>query len=82
MGPKERKRVTKEIIHLVVGRHSKLCNFLDYNENTLIYKRYASLYFIMVVDKSDNELIMMEMIHHYVECLDRYFNNVIYFLKI
>ena len=27
-------------------------------------------------DKEDNELIVLEMIHHYVECLDRYFGNV------
>jgi AP-1 complex subunit sigma 1/2 len=39
MNVKERSRTVKDIIHMVVGRHSKLCNFLEYNENTLIYKR-------------------------------------------
>lgn len=38
--------------------------------------RYASLYFIVAVDKDDNELITLETIHHYVEILDRYFGNV------
>lgn len=38
--------------------------------------RYASLYFITIVDKEDNELIVMEIIHHYVEVLDKYFGNV------
>ena len=42
----------------------------------LIYKRYASLYFIVGVDNSDNELIALEVIHEYVEVLDRYFGNV------
>lgn len=42
----------------------------------LIYKRYASLYFIVGVDASDNELIALEVIHEYVEVLDRYFGNV------
>ena len=32
--------------------------------------RYASLYFIAIVDKDDNELYMLEIIHHYVEILD------------
>lgn len=30
----------------------------------------------MCVDKTDNELIAMETIHHFVEVLDRYFGNV------
>jgi len=38
--------------------------------------RYASLYFITFVDREDNELLALEVIHHYVEILDRYFGNV------
>lgn len=38
--------------------------------------RYASLYFITIVDKEDNELLVLEMIHFFVEILDKYFNNV------
>ena len=42
----------------------------------VVYKRYASLYFVMGIDQGDNELITLEVIHHYVEVLDRYFGNV------
>jgi hypothetical protein len=42
----------------------------------LFYFRYASLYFIACVDKDDNELIILEQIHLFVEVLDRYFGNV------
>ena len=38
--------------------------------------RYASLYFLACVDEDDNELIVLETIHHFVEVLDRYFGNV------
>jgi AP-1 complex subunit sigma 1/2 len=38
--------------------------------------RYASLYFIACVDPDDNELIILEQIHLFVEVLDRYFGNV------
>ena len=38
--------------------------------------RYASLYFLACVDDDDNELIVLETIHHFVEVLDRYFGNV------
>lgn len=42
----------------------------------VIYKRYASLYFVMGIDAPDNELIVLEVIHEFVEVLDRYFGNV------
>lgn len=38
--------------------------------------RYASLYFCMCIDQDDNELEVLEIIHHYVEILDRYFGSV------
>lgn len=53
-----------------------MCNFIDYKEYKIVYKRYASLYFIAIVDKSDNELIILELIHSFVEILDKYFGNV------
>ncbi len=40
------------------------------------FHRYASLYFVTIVDKEDNELIVLETIHHFVEVLDKYFGNV------
>ena len=40
------------------------------------YRRYASLFFVVGISASDNELITLEIIHRYVEVLDRYFGNV------
>ena len=34
------------------------------------------MYFICIVDKDDNELATLEIIHHFVEILDKYFGNV------
>ncbi|KAG2487861.1 hypothetical protein HYH03_013577 [Edaphochlamys debaryana] len=73
---KERARVVKEITPMILARPLKLCNFLDWKNIKLIYKRYASLYFVAGVDVSDNELITLEIIHEFVEVLDRYFQNV------
>lgn len=42
----------------------------------MVYRRYASLYFIAGVDSDANELMALEIIHRYVEVLDRYFGNV------
>lgn len=54
----------------------QLCNFLEWRNLKLVYKRYASLYFCCGVDPTDNELYILEVIHHFVEVLDRYFGNV------
>ena len=42
----------------------------------VIYRRYASLYFVAGVDGGDNELPALESVHLLVEALDLYFGNV------
>ncbi|XP_032302382.1 AP-1 complex subunit sigma-3 isoform X6 [Coturnix japonica] len=37
---------------------------------------YASLYFCCAIEDQDNELLTLEVVHRYVELLDRYFGNV------
>jgi hypothetical protein len=64
---KDRGRLCKEITPLILARPLKLCNFLDWKGLKLIYKRYASLYFVCGVDVGDNELITLEIIHEFVE---------------
>ena len=43
--------------------------------------RYASLYFVAAIENSDNELITLEIIHRYVELLDKYFGSVSTIIK-
>jgi len=74
--PKEKSRTIREVTAMVLNRAPKLCNFLEWKEYKVIFKRYASLYFVVAVDREDNELITLEVIHHFVEILDRYFGNV------
>ena len=38
--------------------------------------RYASLYFCCAIEQDDNELLTLEVIHRYVELLDKYFGSV------
>ena len=37
---------------------------------------YASLYFLCAIEENDNELYCLELIHRFVELLDRYFECV------
>ena len=53
-----------------------MCNFIEYKDMCVVYKRYASLFFCFSVDKADNELGTLEVIHRYVEVLDKYFGSV------
>ena len=45
-------------------------------DTKVVYRRYASLFFVSGIGSGDNELITLEIIHRYVEVLDRYFGNV------
>lgn len=42
----------------------------------MIYRRYASLYFVCGVTADENELNVLEIVHRYVESLDDHFGNV------
>lgn len=54
----------------------QLCNFIDWRNLKIVYKRYASLYFVTAIDNDDNELVSLDMIHQFVEVLDKHFSNV------
>eukprot|EP00823_Brevimastigomonas_motovehiculus_P006265 TRINITY_DN511_c0_g1_i1.p1 TRINITY_DN511_c0_g1~~TRINITY_DN511_c0_g1_i1.p1 ORF type:complete len:155 (+),score=12.53 TRINITY_DN511_c0_g1_i1:48-512(+) len=73
---KQKNKIIREVSNMVLARQQKLCNFLEWRNGKIIYKRYASLYFIVMVDREDNELLVLEIIHHFVEILDQYFGNV------
>ncbi|EGD81720.1 adaptin [Salpingoeca rosetta] len=73
---KEKKKVTRELITLILARKTKMSNFLEWKDMKIVYKRYASLYFAFAVGNDDNELMALELIHRYVELLDKYFGSV------
>ncbi|KAI7837240.1 hypothetical protein COHA_008928 [Chlorella ohadii] len=76
LSQKDRAKITKEVTNVVLARPAKLCNFVDWKDQKIVYKRYASLYFIAGIDQDDNELLTLEIIHQFVEILDKYFGNV------
>merc|ERR1711988_1017912 len=73
---KEKAKIQRELANTILSRQQKLCNFLEWRDMKVIYKRYASLFFVIGVDDTDNDLLGLEVIHHFVEILDRYFGNV------
>ncbi|XP_058495350.1 AP-1 complex subunit sigma-2-like isoform X6 [Solea solea] len=76
LSDKEKKKITRELVQTVLARKPKMCSFLEWRDLKVVYKRYASLYFCCAVENQDNELITLEIIHRYVELLDKYFGSV------
>ncbi|XP_031672890.1 AP-1 complex subunit sigma-2-like [Oncorhynchus kisutch] len=76
LSDKEKKKITRELVQTVLARKPKMCSFLEWRDLKVVYKRYASLYFCCAIENQDNELITLEIIHRYVELLDKYFGSV------
>lgn len=73
----EKYRLNADVHKLISSRDQKhQSNFVEFQNNKLVYKRYAGLYFIAGIDLLDNELIYLSSIHMFVEVLDSYFENV------
>ena len=58
------------------------CSFIDHGiltgqgSNRIIYRHYATLYFVFAVDKCESELGIVDLIQVSVEVLDKVFENV------
>jgi len=72
----EKSSLEGEIIRKCLARAEAQCSFLEYRTYKCVYRRYASLFFIVGVDSDENELAILELIHNLVETLDKYFENV------
>ncbi|KAL8889430.1 MAG: hypothetical protein Q9192_006023 [Flavoplaca navasiana] len=76
LSPKDKAKIIKDVSQLVLSRRTRMCNFLEYKDTKVVYRRYASLFFIAGCSSTDNELITLEVVHRYVEQMDKYYGNV------
>eukprot|EP01083_Nonionella_stella_P153422 492969_1 len=72
----EKRRILRDISSDILPRQPKMCNIIEKGEYKFVYRRYASLYFVVGVPIHANELLVLEEIHLFVEALDGYFNSV------
>ncbi len=76
------QKILKETFCLVNKRSNRDCSFLEGGllaggkETRVIYRHYATLYFVFVVDYNESELGILDLIQVFVETLDKYFENV------
>lgn len=75
--PQQKQQYIADIHRLISSRDSKhQSNFVEFQQQKLVYRRYAGLYFISSIDLVDSELSYLESLHFFVEILDVYFNSV------
>lgn len=75
----ERISIETELIRSCLNRPEDSCCSFTYRKYVIIFRRYASLYFIVGIDakyKDINQLAILEFIHFLVETYDKYFENV------
>lgn len=71
------KALESELIRKCVSRNDEKSNFFYYKGFKIIFRRYASLYFIIGIDKDENnELNYLYIIHNIVQMLDSHFESV------
>jgi len=63
---------TNSAVSYYIWADEKLCSI----DSKVVYRRYASLFFIAGCASTDNELITLEIVHRYVEQMDKYYGNV------
>uniref|UniRef100_A0A671PH87 AP-3 complex subunit sigma-1-like n=1 Tax=Sinocyclocheilus anshuiensis TaxID=1608454 RepID=A0A671PH87_9TELE len=62
------------LLRIDVSFSRNICN--EQRSSALIYRHYATLYFVFCVDSSESELGILDLIQVLVETLDKCFENV------
>ena len=75
--------IVRETFSLLSKRSDSVCNFLEGGsvsalgkDTRLVYRHYATLFFVFAVDGSESELGILDLIQVFVEVLDKCFENV------
>ncbi|XP_021004754.1 AP-3 complex subunit sigma-1-like [Mus caroli] len=79
---KLQQQLIRETCHLVSKRDEDVCSFLEGglliggSDSKLIYKHYATLYFVFCVDSSESELGIFDLREVFAETLHKCFENI------
>jgi len=80
-GVEKQQEIVRAIYSVLSSRAEGLCNFVEADDifgpdTKLVYKHFATLYFVFVIDSAESELGILDLIQVFVETLDRCFKNV------
>ncbi|TKY55818.1 AP-3 complex subunit sigma [Spatholobus suberectus] len=77
----KQQEAIRNVFSVLCSRPEHVSNFVDAEsffgpDSRLVYKHFATLYFVFIFDSSENELAMLDLIQVFVETLDKCFRNV------
>ena len=65
---KEKKKTSRELVSTILSRRSKMCNFLEYRDYKVVYKRLMN--FIYIGLKQNWGVVYFEVKINYVLCIE------------
>ncbi|XP_026047617.1 AP-4 complex subunit sigma-1 isoform X1 [Maylandia zebra] len=71
-----RAALEADVVRYCLSRKKDQCSFVEYKDFKLVYRQYAALYIVVGITDSENELSIYELVHNFVEVLDKYFSRV------
>ncbi|XP_067334986.1 AP-4 complex subunit sigma-1 isoform X2 [Channa argus] len=71
-----RAALEADAVRCCLSRKKDQCSFVEYKDYKLVYRQYAALYIVVGVTDNENELSIYELVHNFVEVLDKYFSRV------
>ncbi|CAI5697216.1 unnamed protein product [Oreochromis niloticus] len=74
-----RAALEADVVRYCLSRKKDQCSFVEYKDFKVVYRQYAALYIVVGITDSENELSIYELVHNFVEVLDKYFSRVIMF---
>uniref|UniRef100_G3PHF3 AP complex subunit sigma n=1 Tax=Gasterosteus aculeatus aculeatus TaxID=481459 RepID=G3PHF3_GASAC len=73
-----RAQLEADVVRCCLSRRKDQCSFVDYKDFKLVYRQYAALYVVVGVTDNENELSVYELLHNFVEVLDKYFSRIMF----
>ncbi|CAB1335432.1 unnamed protein product [Coregonus sp. 'balchen'] len=75
-------RLSKYYERVDIGKRpfleADVCSFVEYKDFKLVYRQYAALFIVVGISDTENELSIYEMVHNFVEVLDKYFSHIMF----
>ncbi|XP_042300496.1 AP-4 complex subunit sigma-1 [Sceloporus undulatus] len=72
----KRTTLETEVIKRCLSRSKEQCSFIEYKDFKLVYRQYAALFIVVGINETENEMAVYELIHNFIEVLDKYFSRV------
>ncbi|XP_059376455.1 AP-4 complex subunit sigma-1 [Carassius carassius] len=72
----KRAALEADVVRGCLARRKEECSFVEYKDYKLVYRQYAALLIVVGVTENENELSIYELVHNFVEVLDKYFSRV------